>query len=238
MSDAKTSLWQRVRDELVRDIKGGKVYPGELLPTEAALSGRFGVHRHTVRRALQALREQGLVRTGQGRGTVVLEQPFEYKVGRRTRFSENMSMNRLKARSNFLYGDVVTASEVVAERLELKPRSRVSYIEMYGEAEGKRVFVASQYIPYVDMEDLIAVFRKTGSLTKAYRHYGINDYFRKVSRITTRLSNPEETRLLKLKQKQPLLVVEYVNVDPSGRPIEFGITRFSGDRMEIVVEGS
>ncbi|MDD3313572.1 phosphonate metabolism transcriptional regulator PhnF [Pseudodesulfovibrio sp.] len=238
MTETKPPLWQQVRDEMARDIRSGKVYPGELLPTEKALSERLGVHRHTVRRALQELREQGLVRTEQGRGTVVLEQPFEYKMGRRTRFSENMSLNRLKARSHFLYGDVITASELVAGQLELRPRSRVSYIEMYGEAEGKRVFVASQYIPHVDMEDLIAVFRKTGSLTKAYRHYGIKDYFRKVSRITTRLSNPEETRLLKLKQKQPLLVVEYVNVDPSGRPIEFGITRFSGDRMEIVVEGN
>jgi len=237
MSDEKTPLWKRVRDDLAAGIKRGTIFPGELLPTEKELGERFSVHRHTVRRALQELREQGLVRTEQGRGTVVLEQPFEYKMGRRTRFSENMSLNQLKARSHFLYGDVITASELVAGQLELKPRSRVSYIEMYGEAEGKRVFVASQYIPYVDMEDLIAVFRKTGSLTKAYQHYGIKDYFRKVSRITTRMSNPEETRILKLKQKQPVLVVEYVNVDPSGRPIEFGITRFCGDRLEIVVQG-
>ncbi len=108
---------------------------------------------------------------------------------------------------------------------------------MYGEADGRRVFVASQYIPHADMEDIIRVFRKTGSMTKSYAHYGINDYLRKVSRITTRMSNSEETRLLKLKKKQPVLVVEYVNVDLQGKPIEFGITRFCGDKMEIIVPG-
>ena len=233
----KTPLWQRIRDELVRDIRTGKFYPGELLPTERELTDRFGVHRHTVRRALQELRESGLVRTEQGRGSVVLEQPFEYKMGRRTRFSENMSMNRLRARSHFLYGDVISASETVARHLEIKPRNKVSYIEMYGEAEGRRVFVASQYIPHADMEDIIELFRKTGSLTKSYAGYGIRDYFRKTSRITTRMANSEETRLLKLRQKQPVLVVEYVNVDQSGKPIEFGITRFCGEKMEIIVSG-
>ncbi|MGE4506596.1 MAG: GntR family transcriptional regulator, partial [Desulfovibrionaceae bacterium] len=172
---AGTTLWQRVRDTLASEIAGHVFFPGELLPTERELAERFAVHRHTVRRAMQELREMGLVRTEQGRGTVVLEQPFEYRMGRRTRFSENMGHNRLQARSHFLYGDVVSASEQVARRLELAPRTRVSFIETYGEADGKRVFVSSQYIPHADMEQLIEVFRKTGSLTRSYAHYGVRD---------------------------------------------------------------
>ncbi|MGE4290722.1 MAG: phosphonate metabolism transcriptional regulator PhnF [Desulfovibrio sp.] len=230
-------LWQHIRDALAGEIANNSFYPGELLPTERELTERFGVHRHTVRRAMQELREMGLVRTEQGRGTMVLEQSFEYRMGRRTRFSENMNMNKLQARSHFLYGEVISASEQVAAKLEIKPRNRVSYIEMYGEAEGKRVFVASQYIPHADMEEIIQIFKSTGSLTKSYAHYGVRDYFRKTSRITTRMSSTEETRHLKLKQKQPVLVVEYINVDQSGKPLEFGITRFAGDRMEILVSG-
>ncbi|MGE4505310.1 MAG: UTRA domain-containing protein, partial [Desulfovibrionaceae bacterium] len=72
----------------------------------------------------------------------------------------------------------------------------------------------------------------------SYAHYGVRDYFRQESRITTRMCSSEEARHLKLAQKQPVLVVEYVNVDQSGRPLEFGITRFAGDRMEIVVPGT
>jgi len=236
MSNTKELLWQRIRDELARDIQSGAFSPGELLPTEKELSARFSAHRHTIRRALQEIREMGLVRTDQGRGSVVIEQPFEYQMGRRTRFSENMGMHELPARSHFLYGDVISASEHVAGRLGLKPRTRVNYIEMYGEAQGKRVFVASQYIPHANMEDLIPIFKKTGSLTKSYSYYGVNDYFRKYSRITTRMSSTEEARHLNLAHRQPVLVVEYLNVDQSGAPLEFGITRFCGDRIELVVE--
>lgn len=237
MNDSAAPLWRQVRDELASEMTRGQFAPGELLPTEQRLGERFGVHRHTVRRALQELREMGLVRTEQGRGSVVLEQPLEYRMGRRTRFSENMSLNSLKARSLFLYGDLVRASDVVAARLDVPPGTRVNYIETVGEAEGRRVFVASQYIPYVGMEELIGVFKSTGSLTSCYRHYGVRDYFRKVSRITTRLANAEEQRHLRLRRKRPLLVVEYVNVDKDDRPIEFGITRFDGERMELVVPG-
>lgn len=235
MAEQHTPLWKHVRDELARDIGQGRFAPGELLPTEERMTERFGVHRHTIRRALAELRERGLVRTEQGRGTLVLEQPLEYKIGRRTRFSENMGLNSLQARTHFLYGDLISASEIVARRLDVPPRARISYIEAYGEAGGRRVFVSSQYLPFADMEDMIEVFKSTGSLTKSFRHYGIHDYFRKMSRISTRMANNEEVRVLKLRQKQPLLVVEYVNVDPRGRPIEFGITRFSGERMEIVI---
>jgi GntR family phosphonate transport system transcriptional regulator len=237
VAQTKAPLWKQVRDALAEDIRGGTLQPGERLPTEQVLSERFGVHRHTTRRALQELREMGLVRTDQGRGSLVLERPYEYQMGRRTRFSENMSLNSLNARSHFLYGDVIPASDIVAERLEIPVRSKVSYIKMYGEAGGKRVFVASQYMPYTDMEDLIRYFRETGSMTRSYARYGISDYFRKVSRITTRMSNADEGAVLGLAQKQPLLVVEYVNVDKRDRPLEFGVTRFCGERMEIVVRG-
>ncbi len=236
MAGMKLLLWQRIRDELARDIQGGTFRPGEPLPTEKELAARFSAHRHTIRRAMRELREMGLARTDQGRGSVVIEQPFEYQMGRRTRFSENMSLHELSARSHFLYGDVISASEHVAKRLGLRPRARVNYIEMYGEAQGKRVFVASQYIPHANMEELIAVFKKTGSLTKSYSYYGVRDYFRKYSRITARMSSAEEARHLQLAHRQPVLVVEYLNVDQSGAPLEFGITRFCGDRIELVVE--
>ena len=51
------------------------------------LSERFGVNRHTVRRAISTLVEQGLLRVEQGRGTFVAEDVVEFVVGERTRFT-------------------------------------------------------------------------------------------------------------------------------------------------------
>lgn len=60
-----------LRDELRRIITSGSLRPGERLPTERELSGRFGVARNTVRRALDELSRDGLIARHIGRGTFV-----------------------------------------------------------------------------------------------------------------------------------------------------------------------
>lgn len=60
-----------VADALSSEIQGGKYRVGDLLPSEPQLSLRFGVSRHTVRAALRALQQLGLVSSQQGVGTLV-----------------------------------------------------------------------------------------------------------------------------------------------------------------------
>src|SRR6478736_10517679 len=82
------ALWRQIANRLQHDIGTGIYPPGGRLPTEAELSQRFSVNRHTVRRALEELSRGGLVRVGQGRGAFVAEDVLEYAVEARTRFSE------------------------------------------------------------------------------------------------------------------------------------------------------
>ena len=81
------ALWRQILVRLERDIGAGIYPPGGRLPTEAEFAARFGVNRHTVRRALEELSRVGLVRVEQGRGTFVAEDILDYTVGPRTRFS-------------------------------------------------------------------------------------------------------------------------------------------------------
>jgi DNA-binding GntR family transcriptional regulator len=65
-------LYLQVARALKDEIVGG-VYPvGSQLPTEDELRGRFSVSRYTVREALRRLREDNLVSSRQGAGTVVV----------------------------------------------------------------------------------------------------------------------------------------------------------------------
>ena len=67
-------LYRRVVDALREDIASGRVAVGNRFPTEDALCRRFGVSRHTVREALRALREEGLIASRQGAGTTVVRR--------------------------------------------------------------------------------------------------------------------------------------------------------------------
>ena len=48
----RTPVWKSIAATLEAEIGQGHYRTGDKLPTEAALSARFGVNRHTVRRAL------------------------------------------------------------------------------------------------------------------------------------------------------------------------------------------
>lgn len=63
--------YRLLADELRRRILAGVIPPGTLLPSEAALMAEFGVARGTIREALRLLRDEGLVVTEHGRGTIV-----------------------------------------------------------------------------------------------------------------------------------------------------------------------
>lgn len=90
--DSKRPLYMQVALELKAEIVNG-VYPvGSLIPTEDELCKRFAISRHTVREALRVLREEGLISSRRGAGTIVVPAR-----ARDTDIHQVMSINDLLA---------------------------------------------------------------------------------------------------------------------------------------------
>ncbi len=70
----RTPRYVGLARDLERAIAAGEHPVGSFLPTESELCERFAVSRHTVREALRALREAGLVTRRQGSGTQVVAE--------------------------------------------------------------------------------------------------------------------------------------------------------------------
>lgn len=64
--------YQRVADDLAAQIRDGHIPQGGRLPNERELADQYGVSAGTVRRAVRALREAGLVATLPAKGTYVV----------------------------------------------------------------------------------------------------------------------------------------------------------------------
>lgn len=62
-----------VHQQLRQEILGGRLEPGDAVPSERVLAERFGVNRHAVREALKRLEQAGLVQISQGGPTRVLD---------------------------------------------------------------------------------------------------------------------------------------------------------------------
>jgi len=230
------ALWRQIQDWLEFKIKEGELPPGSKLPTELELAERFGVNRHTVRRALTLLAEKELIRTEQGSGSFVREQVIDYAVGARTRFHENLLRQERKPRGELVSSGVILATTDVARALELEKGEPVIVLETLGEADGVRICLASAHFPQARFPGLDDRFRETGSVTQALRHYGVMDYRRKSTHISSRLPTAREARMLRQPKTRPVLITESINVDPREWPIEFCETRFASERVQFIIE--
>jgi GntR family phosphonate transport system transcriptional regulator len=67
-------------------------------------------------------------------------------------------------------------------------------------------------------------------------HFGIKDYRRKSTRITAAAADALDAERLHLAPGRLVLVLESINVTPSGVPILASRTRFAADRVELMVE--
>ncbi|QRX92258.1 GntR family transcriptional regulator [Streptomyces noursei] len=69
------ALYQQVAAEIRSGITAGEYKPGALLPSESQLIERYGVSRPTVRKAIDALRTEGLIEVIHGKGSYVRAVP-------------------------------------------------------------------------------------------------------------------------------------------------------------------
>ncbi|GGF31405.1 GntR family transcriptional regulator [Subtercola lobariae] len=71
--DSPLTAWGQVQRDLRRRVERREFAPGSRIPSEAELVAHYGVSRVTVRRAIEALATDGLLRTRRGSGTFVTE---------------------------------------------------------------------------------------------------------------------------------------------------------------------
>ncbi len=170
-----------------------KVSSGAQLPTEAALSQRFGANRHTVRRALAVLAEEGVVRAEQGRGTFVnAARRLSYRIGRRTRLSEGLAGQAQDLHGELLSSGQENASAAVARGLGLRVGARVVRIERLSHVDGRPLSRGTSWFPYQRFPQIADVFARTGSMTRTFAELGVADYARASTRISARHGSPDE----------------------------------------------
>ena len=232
----RVPLWQEIAISIREAVLDGTWEEGERLPNEAQLGERYGVNRHTVRRAVAWLADSGLVKVRQGHGTFVANQIVEYPIGARTRFSENLRQYVGDAKGTLLDVKTVSADRAVANALELPTGARCLCMTALRRSEGKPLGLTDHWFEAERFSEMPVLFEQYGSITACYKALGIGDFRRRETHVSARLPKTREAELLQMPRTRPLIITSAVNTDMEGRVIEYGITRFSADSTTIVFE--
>ena len=231
------TAWRQIADALTVDIAAGHYAAGQQLPSEASLATRFAVNRHTVRRALAALAEGGLVRASQGRGTFVEEAPLAYPIGPRTRFSEIVTGAGREAWGDLLASATMQAGLKQAAALAVEPGTPVLELVTIHRADGAPISTAQTWLPLPRFAGFAEAYAARGSITRAFAACGVHDYTRLSTRIRARPADPQEAARLDIAPGRVVMVVSSVNIDSARVPIQANRTLFAADRVELVIGG-
>jgi GntR family transcriptional regulator, phosphonate transport system regulatory protein len=207
-ADAGVALWRRVADAIEQAIGEGRYAAGSRLPGETEIANAYRVNRHTVRRALAALAERGLVRAARGSGTYVESRRIAYPLRSRTRFSEIVGAGGREARAQLLDHSLEPAPRAIAKRLDLKAGTLLARLETLRLADGTPISVATTWLPAQRFGDVARIYDRQRSMTRTLAHYGIKDYRRATTQVTATLVEVGDAARLDLMVGRPVLLVD------------------------------
>ncbi|MCX8102549.1 MAG: phosphonate metabolism transcriptional regulator PhnF [Geminicoccaceae bacterium] len=234
---AGAALWPRIAERLRREI-AERYEPNDLLPAEATLAEAFGVNRLTLRRAIDELVAEGLVRREHGRGVRVLGPDLVYAIDRSTRLTLRLEEAGLEGRSTIVAAGTIAAQGGVARRLGLAAGTPVARVETLRFAGELPLCLITHFVAMPEGARVLEGYRG-GSLHGFLAERCGLALERRTSLITARLPEGEDARLLRQPATRPILRVKGVNLCArTGRAIEYSVTRFRGDRIELLVEAS
>lgn len=228
-------LYIQIAQKLKESIQQGVYQAEDKLPSEHQLSDRFGVNRHTLRRAIALLKDEGLLRTDKGRGIFVATPPLEYPIGKRVRYNEALEAQGKKGSYELLKTTEIAAEPDIAKKLEIAVGDRVAVAEMLGYADKHPLLLTTSYFPLTIFPDLLQHLKTIKSVSRLMKEVYDRDHVRRCTYVSARQVRPQDARLLQVALNQSILLVESINEDQQGRVIEYGVTRFRGDDMKLVL---
>lgn len=210
--------------------------PGDLLPGEWRLAERFDVNRHTVRRALDLLVQEGNVIRVKGKGTQVLTRPLLYPVQAKSAYTDQFAAMGHAARAQLLKVYQRAANQEEMTQLALAPGSTILEYRTLRFIDNEPISVMTHYFS-AGYEALLRDYKRD-SMRQYLKQRGC-ELQRASSVIGARLPTVDEASRLLIPQSAPVLTVTTLSKNQHGHPVEltFSVSRADRFQYQVVLNG-
>lgn len=228
-------VYIQIHNQLRENIEDGKWKVGEKIPAERELAAHFDVSRMTLRQAIQALVDEGILERRVGSGTFVANRKVQEKMSGVTSFTDLMQSIGKTPSSTTISYHLTIPSQTEIEKLKLTKGAQVVRMERVRSGNDVPICFEVATIP----ADLVANLSKdevTNSFwqtleKKAHLYPG-----HAVQHISATKANEKIATYLQIKRGDPLLRMTQLSYLQDGRPFEYVHTQYVGSRFEFVLE--
>lgn len=227
----KLPLYQQLQQALRQAIDAGTWASAAALPAERQLAQELGISRITVRKAIGALVEEGLLVRRAGAGNFINAR-VEKNFAKLSSFSEDMRARGRTPRSEWLKRSEGLVRPEEALRLRLSPGTPVYRFHRIRYADEVPMCIEYATIAAFALASLDAV---DDSMYEALAASGQRPV-RALQRLSALLVDAEQARLLQVREGDAGLCVERLGFAGDGRAVEFCRSIFRGDMYDFVAE--
>lgn len=224
-----------VRQELERRL--ASMSPGEPLPAERDLARGMGVARMTLRRAVDALVQDGRLLRRQGAGTFVAPHRVDQRLSA-TSFSQDMRARGMVPGSHTLWARRSAVHAELASQLDLDEGHEVLQVRRLRTADSTPMAVEDLHVPGDLVPGLAGADLENASF---YEVLGTRFGLRIAGGTQTAepcLITAQDAECLQARPGDPAFLFERTSRLAEGRVVEFVRSVYPGDRYRIVADMS
>jgi len=225
------SLYESCAEVLMREITNGSLRSGQRLPSERSLAEALGFTRLTVRRALRALSEKGLLEPDERRGWQVRGGQVSESLDTLVGFSEMARRRGLVATSRLLGRTSREATIDEAETLHVAAGAPLLELSRLRLLDERPTAIERLRMP-MDRVRWPPHFDFTGSIYDALESQGVIPT-RAVAFLEVVDATVEEAELLGVAPGRGLLCMNSVTTGADGNVIGLESTRYHPDRYRF-----
>jgi len=224
-------LYRQIHGLLTRELQAGKWQPGEMIPTEQALAQQYGVSPGTVRKAIDQLVVENILKRRQGRGTFVATHREARSQFRFLRLRDQR--DRVPSfTSRVLSCKRSRAPQEVARALQIKTGEPTVHIRRVLDFEGVPTVLDEIWLPGNRFRGLSldVLDAHDGPLYVLFETQFNTRMLQGIERVSASIADKASAEILQLEKGSPILSVERISETYEGQPVEFRLGLYRTDR--------
>ncbi|HEY3343387.1 MAG TPA: GntR family transcriptional regulator [Anaerolineaceae bacterium] len=225
-------VYVQLADVLRASIADGVFHPGDQLPTEAQLRERYHLSASTVRRAINALIDQGVVVAQQGRGVFVRQIALStatFQLGE----LQNLFNGPQSTAVHLLQSSIVSADARVAQALGIAVGQPTVYIRRVLCMDCAPTYYHCEYLVYNAESPVIEAELGLLALQNLFTGQNQTIFKRGEISIEAKIASEEEARILEAPWPMAVVCFEHRFYGFDDRPISFGWILGRADRIRF-----